>query len=204
MFLSGELIVLVSSTIIEHIDTMRKAGLASLIFFYCDIWEDKKKDLRGLLTSLLVQLCHQSETYCDALNTFFLGYRQPSNDALAGCLKDLLRLPGLAPVYFIVDGLDEFPSSSAVPSPRHEVLSLIEELVHSGLPNLRLCVTSRPLTNIKDALDSLIFLSVSLHNEGGHERDIEDYIKSVIYEQRWKAELGQLAIDFLIEKADGM
>jgi hypothetical protein len=56
---------LASSTIVEDIDAMRKAGLASLAFFYCDFREDQKKDLRGLLSSLLVQLCHQSDSYCD-------------------------------------------------------------------------------------------------------------------------------------------
>ena len=47
-----------SSTIIENIDSMRKSGLASLAFFYNDFREDEKRDLRGLLSSVLVQLCH--------------------------------------------------------------------------------------------------------------------------------------------------
>ena len=50
---------------------MRKAGLASLAFFYCDFREDQKKDLRGLLSSLLVQLCHQSDSYYDVLFKFY-------------------------------------------------------------------------------------------------------------------------------------
>jgi hypothetical protein len=90
IFLSLKLIVLVSSTIIEDIDAMRKAGLASLAFFYCDFREDQKKDLRGLLSSLLVQLCHQSDSYRDILFKFYSeharGSRHPSDDALAGCL----------------------------------------------------------------------------------------------------------------------
>ena len=59
--------MLASSTIIEDIDSMRKAGLASLAFFYFDFREDQKKTLRGLLSSLLVQLCRQSDSYCDML-----------------------------------------------------------------------------------------------------------------------------------------
>ena len=65
------LIVLVSSTIIEDVDSMQKAGLASLAIFYCDFREDQKKDLRGLLSSILVQLCHQSDTYYDILFEFY-------------------------------------------------------------------------------------------------------------------------------------
>jgi hypothetical protein len=120
----------------------------------------------------------------------------------------MLKLSGLAPVYLIVDALDECPSTSAVPSPRDEVLNLIEELIKSQFPNLRICVTSRPETDIEDVLDPLIFRSVSLHDESGQKRDIEDYIKSVINtnpkNKRWKAEDKQLVIDVLTEKADGM
>jgi hypothetical protein len=212
IFLSCELIVWASSTIIEDIDTMRKAGLASLAFFYCDFREDQKKDLRGLLSSLLVQLCHQSDSHCDMLFKFYSehanGSRHPSDDTLAGCLKKLLELPELAPVYLIVDALDECPNTGAVPSPRDELLAFIEELFKSQIRNLRICVTSRPETDIKDVLDPLIFRSVSLHDESGQKRDIEDYIKSVINtnpkNKRWKAEDKQLIINVLTEKADGM
>jgi hypothetical protein len=191
---------------------MQKAGLASLAFFYCDFREDKKKDLRGLLSSLLVQLCRQSDSYCDILFKFYSehdeGSQHPSDEELARCLKDLLRLPGHAPVYVIVDALDECPNASAVRSPRAKVLNLVEELTKSQFPNLRICITSRPEIDIKFALDPLTFHSVSLHDEGGQNRDIEDYIKSVIYthpeNRRWKAEHKQLVIVVLTEKANGM
>jgi len=204
--------VLGSSAVIDDIDAMRKAGLALLAFFYFDFREDQKKELRGLLSSLLVQLCHQSDSYYDILFKFYSdhakGLRSPSNDALVGCLKDVLKFPGLAPVYLIVDALDECPESSTVRSPRAKVLSFIEELVESQIPNLRICVTSRPEIDIKDVLDPLIFSSVSLHDENGQKKDIEDYIKSVINthrrNKRWKAKHKQLVIDVLTEKANGM
>ena len=142
---------------------MRKAGLASLAFFYCDFREDQKKDLRGLLSSLLVQLCHQSDSYCDVLSKFYSGHangsRYPGDDALAECLMDVLQLPGHAPVYLLVDALDECPNTSSIPSPRSDVLVLIERLIKSDVSNLHICVTSRPEIDIKDALDPLIFRS---------------------------------------------
>ena len=191
---------------------MRKAGLASLGFFYFDFREDQKKDLRGLLSSLLVQLCHQSDSYCGVLLEFYSehanGLRSPSDDALAERLKDLLKLPGLAPVYIIVDGLDECPKTSAIPSPRADVLKLLEELIKSQFPNLRVCVTSRPEIDIKHVLDPLNPRYISLHDERGQERDIEDYIKSVIIthpENRgWKEEHKQRVINVLMAKADGI
>ena len=211
IFPSRELIVFVSSTITEAIHAMRKAGLASLAFFYCDFREDRKRELRGLLSSFLVQLYHQSDSYFDILSKFYSehdkGSRPPSDGALAGCLMDLLKLPGQAPVYLIVDGLDECPNPSVVRSPRAKVLSLIEELVKTQILNLRVCVTSRPELDIKDILDPLVFRSVSLHNESGQKRDIEDYIKSIINTRttkRWKEEHRKLAINVLTEKSNGM
>jgi hypothetical protein len=203
--------VFLSSTIIEDIRAMQKAGLASLAFFYCDFREDRKKELRGLLSSFLVQLCHQSDSYFDILSKFYSehdkGLRPPSDDSLAECLKNLLNLPGLAPVYLIVDALDECPNPSVIRSPRAEVLSFIEELVTTQILNLRVCVTSRPEPDIKDILDPLIFRSVSLHDESGQKTDIEDYIKSVINTRtikKWKEEHRELAIDVLMEKSNGM
>jgi hypothetical protein len=47
-----------------------------LAFFYCDFREDKKKQLRGLLSSAVVQLCCQSDSSSVNLHeTFFCLYK---------------------------------------------------------------------------------------------------------------------------------
>jgi hypothetical protein len=204
--------VLASSTIIENIETMRKSGLASLAFFYCDFREDEKRDLRGLLSSMLVQLCHQSHPYYHILSNFYSeradGSQHPSDGALKQCLKDILEVPGQAPVYLIVDGLDECSNTSAMPSPREKVLRLLKDLINLELPNLRICVTSRPEIDIKDALEPMAFRSFSLHDESGQRKDIGDYIRSVVDTdpkfRRWRAADKELVIDMLIKKSDGM
>jgi hypothetical protein len=121
---------------------------------------------------------------------------------------DVLKLPGQAPVYLVVDALDECRNTSAMPSPREKVLELMGELIDVHLPNLRICVTSRPETDIKLLLEPLAYRSVSLHDESGQMEDIENYIKSVVNKdprnRRWKAEDKQLVIDVLIKNADGM
>jgi len=191
---------------------MRKSGLVSLGFFYHDLSDDQKKDRRGLLSSLLVQLCHQSDAYSDILTKFYLdhanGSQRPSDHALLRCLTEIVKLPGQAPVYLIVDALDECPNTPVIPSPREKVLDLVEELIDLQLPNLRICVTSRPETDIKVLLGPLSFCSVSLHDEIGQMDDIENYIKSAVNKdprnRRWKAEDKQLVIDVIIKKADGM
>ena len=191
---------------------MRKSGLASLGFFYCDFREDEKRDLRGLLSSVLVQLCHQSDSYSQILSSFYSehanGSRHPSDGALVQCLKDILEVRGQAPIYLIVDGLDECSNTSAMPSPREKVLMVLKDLIDSRVPNLHLCVTSRPEIDIKAALEPLACYSVSLHDEKGQVEDINDYIRSVVNTdpnmQKWKAADKELVVDVLIKKSDGM
>jgi len=191
---------------------MQKSGLALLAIFYYDFKEDEKRDLCGLLSSVLVQLCCQSAAYCNILSKFYSehedGSKSPSDDALVRCLKTLLELPGQAPIFLIVDALDECPNTSALSSPREKILGFLEDLIDLQLPHLRVCVTSRPEADIKPVLDPLAFRSVSLHEERGQNEDIENYIKSVVNTnrnmRRWTPEHKQLVIDVLTERADGM
>jgi hypothetical protein len=180
--------------------------------YYYDFREDQKRDLRGLLSSILYQLCDQSDSYYNILSNFHSahrdGERSPSDEVLIRCSKSLFNLQGLPPVYLIIDGLDECPGDSVLSSPRREVLSLLEDLVEARLPNLRICVTSRPETDIKPVLEPLTFRSISLHDEDGQKEDIENYIRSMVTTnwkmRRWTTEHRQLVIDILTERADGM
>jgi hypothetical protein len=206
------MVCVASSTIIEEIETMREFGLASLAMYYYDFREDQKKDLRGFLSSVLFQLCDQSDSYYDLLSKFYSTHRDgsqsPSDDELARCLKGLLGLSGQAPVYLIIDALDECPSTSAMPSPREQVLKLVEQLIEARITNLRICITSRPENDIKATLQPLTFRSVSLHDESGQLEDIEEYIRSVVNtdarNRRWKQEDKEHVIDVLTGRADGM
>ena len=95
-----------------------------------------------------------------------------------------------------------------MPSPRENVFRLLEELVGLHIPNLRICVASRPEADISDVLRPLAFRSVSLHEGDGQVQDIAEYIKSDIDKdrkmRRWNAAYKQLVIDVLTRKADGM
>ncbi len=207
-----KLTLLSSSAMIEDIRGLQKSGLASLAFFYCDFREDQKKDVHVLLSSLLVQLGDQSDIYSATLSDFYVAHRRgsqhASDDELLECLKDMLKCPGQATVYIIIDALDECPVTTGLPSPREKVLELIEELVNLHAPDLRICVTSRPEADILPVLEPLASSSVSLHVENGQVQDIAEYVKSVVYTnremKRWKASDKQLVIDVLIKKADGM
>jgi hypothetical protein len=203
--------VLASSAIIHDIDNMRRSRPVILTFYYCDLKEERKRDLRGLLSSLLVQLCHQSDSYCDYLSKFFLdhknGSQHASGSALVLCLKNILKHPRQHPVYMIVDALDECSNPPVRLTPRKEVLHLFEELVDS-VPNLHICVTSRPETDIEVVINRLTSYTISLHDETGQIDDINHFITSFVNNdegmKRWPRGVKEHVIDVLIRRAGGM
>jgi hypothetical protein len=120
----------------------------------------------------------------------------------------MLLLESQAPIYIILDALDECPITSTIPSPREEVLKLVEELVGLHLPNLHICVTSRPEHDIQMVLEPLTERPVSLHDESGQQEDIANYVAFFVDSnrrmRRWREEDKDLVIKTLSEKADGM
>jgi hypothetical protein len=201
--------MLVSSAIIQDIEDLQKNRFASLAFFYFDSKEVHKTDRRGLLLSLVVQLCHQNDSYRDILSRFYAthsnGVQYPSDDALVGCLKELLSVQGQGLVFLILEGLDK--CSNTLPSPREEVLILLKELINSNFPQLHICVTSRPEKDIERVLAPLASHSISLHDQSGHKTDIDDYIEFFVNMDPkmagWSEEDRKWVIKTLSEQADG-
>ena len=212
VFFFGGLNLFISSTIVEDVRDVCQTGLATLAFFYFDFRDASKQDLRSLLSSLLLQLSALSDDFSTIFFKLYSahdnGSRQPSDDALIKCLKDMLTLPGQAEMYIVMDALDECPNLSGYPTPREKVLSIMKELVNLRLPHVHFCITSRPEVDIRDALQPLAAHNVSLHEQAGQTQDISDYIRSVVYSdpkmRRWREEDKQLVIKTLTEKASGM
>ena len=204
----------VSSTVIQDIAAMCKAGNASMAYFYFDFRDANKQRLRDLLCSLLTQLSAHSAPHCDILSNLYSardeGKSQPSDSDLAKCLKEMVTLPNQHPTYLIIDALDESPNTPGIPSPRERVLQFVRELVEICVPSLRICVTSRPEIDIRKALEPLTPRRVSLHDQSGQKEDIADYVRSIVYSnseqimRRWKMEDKEVVINTLSERADGM
>ena len=212
LFLSPCTQISPSSGIIEDIITEHEAGSAIITYFYCDFRDEDKQNCRNLILSVISQLCAQSKIFCDALSRIYLahgeGARKPGDETLTRCLTEMVSLPVQVPIYIIVDALDECPNESGLPTPREEVLDLVKNLVGLCVPNLHICVTSRPEIDIQSAIELLTTLCVSLHNESGQKKDIVDYISSVVYSdmkmRRWREEDRKLVTETLTERANGM
>ncbi len=200
------------SAMVQEVERMHVAGLATMAYYYFDFRDVKKQDCDGLLSSLVLQLSAESDSCYNILSQLYSdnsrGIRKPSINALKKCLKDMLGLPGQGPIYIIVDALDECPNFPGRPSARGKVLDLIEELADLNLPNVHLCVASRPEMDIRSVLEQSTTLKMSLDDEIGQKEDIIRYIESVVRSdrsmRRWKEEDKRFVIDTLSYKSDGM
>ena len=183
-----------------------------MAFYYFDFRDTDKQNRRGLLSSLLCQLCAVSDPCYEILSLLYSahaeGTREPSDKSLAQCLLEMLQLDGQPVIYLIIDALDECSNSSGMPTPREKVLEFLEDLIDCELPNVRLCISSRPEFDIRSVLEPLASFRVSLHDETGQKKDIQDYVSAVIHSDRkmrkWRAPEQQLVIDTLSQRADGM
>ena len=198
--------------IIRDIEALSNAGSAHMAYFYFDFKDTGKQDTHALLSSLLIQLSDQSERLNDVLLELYSshqdGSKQPTDDSLTQCLKDMLAITGQVPIYLIMDALDECPNDLGIPSLRENVLRLVEELVELRRPNLRLCITSRPEFEIRTTLQPLATQQISLHDESGQKQDINTYVTSVVHldtkMKKWRHDDKNMVIEKLTEKADGM
>jgi hypothetical protein len=198
--------------IIRHIESMPNTGSVFLAYFYFDFKDDGKKDSRALLSSLLDQLSDQSDHFRDNLRGLYSDHRdgsqKPHDDALLRCLKDMLTIARSVPIYLVLDALDECPNDSgdlSSRSPRGKVLTVVEELVKLRLPNLRLCITSRPELDIRTIIKPLATHEMSLHDESGQNRDINAYVTFVVQSVKsWRDDDKKMVIDKLTENAGGM
>ena len=187
-------------------------GLALMAYYYFDFKDITKQDIRGLLTSLLSQFCATSDHCYQILSDLYSenheGSQQPDNETLIETLKEILRLSDVPMRCIIMDAIDECPNTSGIPTAREVVLDLLEDLVGLDLPNLLVCVTSRPEIDIRTVLEPIASLHMSLHDQSGQKQDILNYIRDVVRSdrrmRRWRPEDKQMVIDALSEKADGM
>jgi hypothetical protein len=204
----------VSSSIIEAIKRMREFRSALIAYYYFDYKDVDKHDIRGLLSSLLIQLGDDSDKCWSVLSQLHEkcrdGSDQPSEDALAQCLKFMLDLPGQLPIYIVIDALDECPNNTGAPSSRKKVLCFTKDLIGRKHPNLYLCITSRPEQDIQSTLNPLTSTSrrVPLHEEDGQREDINKFIRAFVEKdesmERWRTADKELVINTLSERAHGM
>ena len=182
-----------------------------MVHYYFDFRDADKQKFQGLLSSLLFQLAGESDACHEILSLLYTahgcGAREPSDDELIDCLEDMLEQHRQA-TYIIIDAIDECLNTFGLSAHRGKVLKFLERLANGRLPHLRICIASRPEVDIRDTLEPLRPLRVSLHEECGQRKEIHDYVTKVVgsisSDNQMKEEDRSFVTRILAEESDGM
>ena len=174
-------------------------------FFWRAAKSPLQKNLRGLLCALLHQLCLESaDVLSHVLKLPIIRNKFAESDWSIKELFDIL-LEGLnktsRPVFILLDGLDELPSSDEV----EELLKKVKQL--SSIRGVKLCVSSRPEQSFITAFSSC----PQLRLQDLTAADIRKFVTSSLHDIIERAddraeaekELSQIA-NLVIEKAAGV
>ena len=189
-----------------------------MAYFNFNFKGTNQQNLHNALPSILAQLSTHSDSFCKILSQEYEAHNdgacKPSTKTMIASLKEMLTLPGQGPIFIILDALDEFPNTCGIPSAlasaHKQVLNFLKDLVDLQLPNLHICVTSQPEIDIRAVLEPLAFHPISIHEQSGQRKDIEDYVRSIVYADsdmamgRWRDQDKELVTKTLTEGADGM
>jgi ankyrin repeat protein len=203
------------SSIIENIRDQDKCQLGStkLAIFYFDFRNKAKQDARDFLSSVIDQLCQQSDELFKVLSTSHSNHpsstgERPSVKVLLECLEGMLALPGQGTIYIVIDALDECPCSFGQDTGRDRVLNIMKRLIESNLPHLRFCATSRPEGDIKSVFEAMTRSPSTVSLEERQMEEIAQYVKSVVKTDakmgQWPEEVQAEVIDTLAENSRGM
>ncbi|KAI0315324.1 ankyrin repeat-containing domain protein [Amylostereum chailletii] len=176
------------------------------VYFYFDFRDSHKHEYRGMLSSLAFQLAHMSSEANTLLRDLYsrnhTGTVEPSIAELNKCVRHMFSVCG--EVFVILDALDECPMHTE----RTKVLDMVQNIVSWKLRGLRLCITSRPETDIKMRLELLDPVQINLHSVDQQAEDIHLYVcfelTRGLVSRTWPSNLLDLAIKTLSEKANGM
>ena len=196
---------ILSSTILKNmLEHSSKDSNSAVVFFYFDFNDAKKRQHEKMIRSLICQL----SKYCaiavlkDLYSSCSDGTREPTEELLLNTLRQMINF--LGDTYIILDALDECED-------RHEILTVVGQIVSWEIANLHMLVTSRREREIDEVLTSFshsrnrINIQSTLVN-----KDIRTYVHDRLQDdsklKRWqRVPKVQLEIeDTLMRKADGM
>ena len=177
-----------SSSIIEEVNRTRNdLEIIACYFFDCD--KPDKRNFRGLLASLVTQLCENSKRYPESMPTLYTkcrnGLDPPTEAELTQLLNRFLtELQAQFSIYIVIDGVDNCIEAESTEFPRKKVLKFLEDLVRSRHSRLKICITSSLKGDMEKSLKPLAAgassRQVTLHEEKGQKEEIRNYIAAFV------------------------
>ncbi|KAF8493463.1 hypothetical protein F5888DRAFT_1926981 [Russula emetica] len=177
--------ILCSSIIQEVNRTRNKSEIIACYYF--DSKNSKRRNLWGLLASLVTQLYESSKRHPKSMPTLYTKCRNssdpPSEVELTQLLNDFLaELKAQFSIYIVIDGVDNCMETGSTESPK--VLKFLEGLVRTKHSKLYICITSTLMEGMEKSLKQMAAGASSrrvvLHDEDGQKKDIKTYITAFV------------------------
>jgi hypothetical protein len=192
-----------------------KSEIIACYYFGSENSDPDKRNFRGLLTSLVTQLCDSSKHLPESIHVLYAkcrhGSNPPSEDELMQfVIRFLVELQAQFWIYIVIDGVDNCIEAEATDFPRRKVLKFLEELVRLRNSKLNICITSSLNEDMEKSLRPLAAAAscrqVILHNEEGQKEDIKTYIAAFVWShmQKLSNDGKDEVIKTLSERAGGM
>jgi len=186
-------------SVLEHQSSDSNVGIA---FFYFTFNDESKRDVSGMLRTLLLQFAGQVHgTHAD-LTKLWDEYKTktPSPAVLIECLRHLIEK--FDKVFVFLDALDECNRDG----PREHVITTLQSMRAWSLPSLHLFVTSRDERDIRQAFDLPTTEHVTMQNTG-IDKDIAEYVNAQLRSdqglQKWAKHQSEIE-EALTSRAKGV
>jgi hypothetical protein len=177
--------------------------MIGLAYFYCDVSDDKKRNVTDILSSLIIQLLAWKPSNQPLLDKTYDDCKEgvlskPSDKILYEVLRQLLS--GFEMAYVLIDALDECLHV-------REILELTKTLHGWNQRECHLLVTSRKEQQIVESMVSTAPIEIDI-SQMPVDVDIEKYIEFALHcspeLERWSTDEKDLIRKILLEKANGM
>ena len=180
-------------------------------YFYFDFRDVKKQSAKGMIRSLLYQICKRNPTMPPAVVRLWDQYRHNTGAQEPGLKDDLLpalkqALVGFKGIYVVLDGLDECPSDNGL---LRILLTTLNTICSWSASQLHMLLISRFILEIHEKLSTLTEIDgnaeIDLNLVSEVNSDIRKFIMTELSEHTdWSdKEKDNVAIN-LIKKAEGM
>lgn len=203
-----QILTVESSTIIEHLQKESSVSnkKSAVAYFFFDFKATAKQEASSCLSSITGQLCDQA-SFLPALikklhSRCHSGHSHPNISELQELLFAITK--EFSQVFIIIDALDECD----IINEKHDILTALSEIKLRNLAPLHMLVTSRPYTDIEEAL--LPHLSQpALQLQGEYiDSDIRSHILWQLATdsklKRWPKDVKAEIQESLIQGANGM
>ena len=186
--------------VLKYFEGSRESVLVA--YFYFDVNNVDKQQVRSLLSSLLFQLSTQSAAAHDALLSMYGKCQktqvEPDKTELYSILDQIMD--AAASIYVVIDALDECIE-------RDELLRITTKLIGRPTKNLCMLMTSRLEQEIEQSLGSLVTHQTAIE-KGVVDQDIRVHIQDQMTHnprfRKWGSSHKQGIEDALMRKTNGM